>query len=438
MIRLLLLPFCCDGYDEARLREQIASFRVFLEEQGFQVTASEPIRSFETARKAAKTYHPYRYDLPVLFPVTWSDPSLACTSARAFFGRPIVIRGLNEFRLDGARTEFSSVPAALALAGCLREMDVPCELLTGDLSEESERQRLHAAASAAAALNGLRTARIGCCGFHFNGITAAGLDLSLLRKRFGTEVIAFDGSQLIRRLESLDLHAPAFARAERLYERAGIRGLSPAYREKVLRMTAALREIAREQDLDALLIRCHTEFSVDYGLSLCLPLSLLGDEITVACEADLPVLLTELILRLLSGGRTVSYADVRTITPERMDLGACGMCPAGLTGKSIRAGGTGGYFTNASGITGGPMTLARLLKGPGGTWTLHALTGEAKDPEEPLREYGCPPYPMISFFPRGGTQSFAEKAGANHYAFLFGDWLPELKVFCRFAGISLC
>lgn len=436
MIRLLLLPFCCDGYDEALLREQTEAFRCELEREGYLVTASEPIRTPAEAVRAAETYHPFQFDLPVCFPVTWSDPSLASTAVRAFFGRPIVIRGINEFRLDGKRTEFSSVPAALALAGSLREMGVPCELLTGD--GEEERRQLKAAALAASALSALRRARIGCCGFHFNGITAAGLDLSVLRKRFGTEVWAFDGSQLIRRLESLKADAPSLREAEEKLEAAGIEGLSPAYRDKVLRMTAALSEIIREQNLSALEVRCHTEFSVDYGLSLCLPLSFLGDDVTVACEADLPVLLTEHILRLLSGGRTVSYADVRTVTPERMDLGACGMCPAALTGGRISVGGTDGYLTNASPISSGPMTLARLLKAPGGTLSMHVLSGEATAPKEALREYGCPPYPMTRFFPRGGTGDFAAKAGANHYAFIRGDLTAELAMFCRYAGIEVC
>ena len=436
MIRLLLLPFCCDGYDEALIREQTETFRRDLERDGYLVTVSEPIRTPEEAVRAAETYHPFLYDLPVCFPVTWSDPSLASTAVRAFFGRPVVIRGINEFRLGGRRTEFSSVPAALALAGSLREMGVPCELLIGD--GEEKRRQFKAAASAARALSALRTARIGCCGFHFNGITAAGLDLSDLRKRFGTEVWAFDGSQLIRRLESLKEDATSLREAEEKLRAAGIEELSPALRDRVLRMTAALLEIVREQGLSALEVRCHTEFSVDYGLSLCLPLSLIGDGITVACEADLPVLLTELVLRLLSGGRTVSYADVRTITPEGMDLGACGMCPAALTGGRIKAGGTGGYLTNAGGINGGPMTLARLIKAPGGALSMHVLTGEAEALKEPLTEYGCPPYPMTRFLPYGGTGDFAAKAGANHYAYIEGDLKAELDMFCRYAGIGTC
>ncbi len=436
MTRILLLPFCCDGYDEVLLREQAASYRRFLEGQGFSVTAAAPVRSFEAAREAAETFHPYRFDLPVLFPVTWSDPSLACTAARAFFGRPLLIQSVNEFRLDGRRTEFSSVPASLALAGCLREADVPCELLTGPWDSEENVWRLNAAASAARALSALRTARIGAFGFHFNGITAAGLDLAMLRKRFGTEVCAFDGSSLIRRLENLDPASASYRKASALADET-LTGLPAAYREKVIRMTAALSEYAEEYGLSALSVRCHTEFSMEYGLSLCLPLSLLGDTLTVACEADLPVLLTELVLHLLSGGGTSSYADVRTVTAEGLDLGACGMCPAVLTGGKIETDGAGGYLTNASPMNAGKVTLARLLKRPDGRLLMHAFSGTAKPLEAPLREYGCAAYPMTHVVLDTPAADFAEKAGANHYALIYEDLLPALRLFCRYAGIEL-
>ncbi|MBR5738405.1 MAG: hypothetical protein IKY02_00265 [Lachnospiraceae bacterium] len=434
MTKMLLLPFYCEGYDETLFRQHLASYVQDLTACGFEVTPEEPIGTYEQAEIVQKTTAPFLYDICALLPVTWSEPRLASVAARAFFDRPLLVLAVNEFSLGGKRTEFSSAPAAAALYGSLSEMGVPALFLPGPI--RLQERKLRAIARAAGALSALRTARIGAVGHNFNGITAAGLDLSALRRRLGTEVYSFDGSTVIRRAEALEPDSELYRKTEAEVS-AAYTGLPEAYREKVVRITAALQGMIDEYGLDALEVRCHTEFSMEYGLSMCLPLGILGNRIAAACEADLPVLLTELIFKYLSDGKTPTYADLRTFTDEGMDVGACGFAPTALTGNTGAVGGENGYLTNTSDLSEGTLTIGRLLKKPGGRWLLHADSAKASRIESRLTEFGCAPYPMARILPSHGMEWFKKATGANHYAIVYEDLTEELSAFTYFAGIGL-
>ena len=435
MTKTLLLPFYCDGYDEDVFRAQILSFTESLTGLGLEVTAATPMKSYREAEKASHTYHPFDFDMVVCLAATWSEPRLASVAARAFFGMPTVVFGINEFTLNGARTEFSSAPASAALYGCFTEMGVKAEFMTGDPEEEDNAKRLLALAKAAEAIRKLRNTKIGFFGHNFNGITEAGLDLSLLRRKFGTEVYSFDGSQLIRELENLPEDSTWYRKAEKQVDEK-VENLPSEYREKVIRMTGALYKYAEEYDLDALALRCHTEFSCEYGLSLCLPLSLVGNERIVACEADMPVLFTETLFSYLSGGKTPTYADLRTFTKEGLDVGACGMCPGDLTGGKISTDGANGYLTNKSNMNDGRLTLGRLTKRPGGQLFIHASEGTATAIENRLTEYGCAGYPMTHIKPDMDMSRFMALTGANHYAIVYDEIVDALKYFCKYMGVG--
>ena len=434
MTKVLLLPFYCDGYEPNVFKLQLRSMREQLSSFGAEVELEEPVGTYEAAMALQEKLCPFAYDLAVLVPITWSEPRLASVAARAFFGRPILILAVNEFQLNGQRTEFSSAPAAAALYGCLTEMGVPAEFLPGPLSENEARVR--DLFRAAETLTKLRKAKMGSVGHNFNGITEAGLDLSKLRKTFGTEVYSIDGSTVIRKAEALEASSELYARTEAEVQKTW-QGLPEEYLDRVVRITAALQLLIDEYGLSALQVRCHTEFSQEYGLSMCLPLGIVGNRVAAACEADLPVLFTELVFKYLSGGKTPTYADLRTFTKEGMDVGACGFAPSELTGHGGTVGGENGYLTNASDLAEGVLTLGRLVKGPSGRFRIHATKGRAEKIEKRLTEFGCAPYPMARIVPEEPMESFIRHTGANHYALVYEDLMSRLRTFSKYANLGI-
>lgn len=438
--KALLLPFYCDGYDEGIFQKHLQQVKDFITACNVEVEAAPAMKTADEAEAAAAKYNPYLFDFAVLLPVTWSEPRLAAIAARQFFGKPLVVWSIPWFVSEGKCWENSSFTAAEALRGSLQEMGICCEWVSYLPAEEENpklQKKIKTLATAARAISLLRNTRIGCFGHNFNGITSAGFDLSVLRRELGVEVYSIDGSELIARMKALSAEDPAYLKAKALTE-AKICGCMGEKKDDIIRMTAALFAYAEEYGWQAIDLRCHTEFSQTFGLAACLPLSLAGDEIICSCEADVPVVLTQLLLHYLADGKNSTYVDIRTIEDVGMKVGACGYAPCNLCiGEKAVVGGEGGYLTNTSCFKAGRLTLARILKFPGSTLALHAVHGTALGQMEPLREYGCPVYPMTQIVPDVSVDDFVHYLGGNHYALVYEEVLSAMELFCRYTGIQL-
>jgi L-fucose isomerase-like protein len=290
----------------------------------------------------------------------------------------------------------------------------------------------------------LRQARIGFFGHNFNGITAADFDLSLLRRKMGAEVFSFDVSELLKVMEGFDAASESYQKMEaRVLSK--LQGTTGEFLDKIVRMCLGLSQYIHDFGLDALDVRCHTELSQTFGLAACLPLSILGDDLPCSCEADLPVMLTQLVLSLLSGGKISGYVDLRSFHEDGMDVGACGFAPCGMTGgkatvsgpEAPENGAPAGYLTNKSGFNEGKLTMARLLKYPGGELKLHLTGAVALKEEELLQEQFCPYYPMAKIVPDVSMERFMQYVGANHYALVYADVEAAAQYLCKYLDIQL-
>jgi len=443
-VKPLVLPFFCEGYDRDEAWKQAQLATKSLEDMGMEPQLADLICSVADAEAASKAYNPYHYDFVVIYTTTWSEPRLACVAARQFFGMPIVIWCLDEFTYKGRRTEMSAAPASAALRGCLQEMGVDCELFVGLPLSHKDGDKLVALGNAARAISLLRNTKLGFFGHNFNGITAADFDLSVLRRRLGTEIYAYDVSELLVRMEAVDPESEVY---KAMADRAAARlvGNTGRHFERIVRMCVALEQYIAEYDLAGLDIRCHTELSQTFGLSACLPLAILGDQLPCSCEADIPVMLTQMILHYLSGGKISAYVDLRTFHEEGMDVGACGYAPCGLTGGKAEVSGPEapengnpeGYLTTKSAFQNGRLTLARLLKFPGSVLKLHLTGGCASTMSGPLQEMGCPYYPMTRITPDVPMEQFMNYVGANHYALVYEDVAGAARYFAKYTGIDI-
>lgn len=153
-----------------------------------------------------------------------------------------------------------------------------------------------------------------------------------------------------------------------------------------------------------------------------------------------------MLLHDLSGGETATYVDLRTFGADSMSCGACGFVPCGMGEGGIGCPGPAddplnqageGYVTNAQPFREGRVTLARLIKLPDGVLAMHCIGGTARHEASLLREYGCPPYPMVRIEPDVPVAQFARRLGGNHYALVYGDHRAALERFCEYADVPM-
>ena len=104
----------------------------------------------------------------------------------------------------------------------------------------------------------------------------------------------------------------------------------------------ALRQLAQEDDLAGLAVRCWPEFFTEMGCAACGAMSMLSDEMTpCSCEADLNGTITQLMLQWLSGepafGSDLVSVDV---DEDTVSLWHCGLAPLSMADPSVRPTGT--------------------------------------------------------------------------------------------------
>jgi L-fucose isomerase-like protein len=207
---------------------------------------------------------------------------------------------------------------------------------------------------------------------------------------------------------------------------------------RVFRMYAALKSLSTEAHYDAITVKCQYELSRVFGLAPCLPLSILGDEMVVSCEGDVPLVASQLILHILTG-ETTSYGDMHHYTGNSIGLAACGFAPLHYAkGRPVINKHTALYegLLNSSDYKPGEVTLARLGSGKGG-FKMHIASGQSVT-APPFHEIGCPPYPFIMVDLQGSTaEHFMDNLFSQHYAITYGNVTEALKEMCGLLDIKI-
>lgn len=263
---------------------------------------------------------------------TWFEPVTMVRAAKTYFDKPVVVWGFSNFMYDGVRSNLGSTAGAGVTKGTLREYGVNHEYIYYSPAagkDDQIKQQLWKVANVSRAMTLMSTARIMSIGYQFGGMTLGDMDLTKMRKVFGPDLIELDAYEVIHRMEAMDPESEEYQSAKkRIVELT--RGTIGDKADGVTRMYATLRQLVKSYGADALTMKCHFAFSQVYGLSACVPLSVIGtDEVVASCEADIPLTMTQLLMHYLSGGEQTAYADTHELKDDRVLFGRLRLRPGG-------------------------------------------------------------------------------------------------------------
>lgn len=408
-----------------------------IESNGYTVFSSGRLAcDVATAREDALNILHSDVSGTVLFLASWMECPVAMTAVTELGSMPLFLWGFPMWEENGREMSTGSYVSHAMFRGVLTRIGRSFGETVGMPYDPASDRAVLTFCRAAYAKKRLSRAKIGLVGYTSMSIYTGTFDHVLLRYMIGPEVLQSDSYSLIRSAESTS-KAEKMAALERLKGEADISdSISPEMLDKAMGLYAAIEAMKDEQGLDALNCKCQYEFSKEYGMTLCVPLSMAASESFVtSCEGDILCTVSMLILNYLTG-QTIAYGDAINHRDGVLKLSPCGFMPYALASgrKEVRNFMEGVGFTgiqNSFTMKAGRVTLLRLVEDVGGYHFL-CTTGDGLA-DTKLRQ-GC--MPALDVVPDCSIAELARNYVGQHFALCYGDVSEELKGLAEMLGIG--
>lgn len=408
-----------------------------LKGQGIDVSyIKEPVTSCKDAEIAGRELVRSEVDGVILLLGTWIESPVAMSVIREVEHLPMCLWGFPTFKDDGKIVNTGSYVSFAMFKGTMDRIKYRYKPILGVPGTSETTNSVSSFCRAASALSKLKRTHIGLVGYTSMGIYPGTFDHVLMRAKIGPEIHQIDSYTLINTAESIE-DSECDEIIEMYKKQAQIRDdVSIDSLKKVSKLYLGMKKLMSEMNLQSINVKCQYEFSKEYKMVPCVPLSLLADTGVVAsCEGDIPNTVSMIILNLLTGD-TVTYGDALTHSGNVVKLSACGFMPfsMGIEGKQeIRK------FMPHPGFNGiqssfvmrpERVTVMRLVEDIG-TYHILYFTGQGLDTE--LRDGYMP---ALDVKLDGNMEKLVQNYAGQHFAICYGDISAEIEDLARILGIQ--
>jgi L-fucose isomerase-like protein len=359
----------------------------------------------------------------------------------------VVLRGLSAETIEAAilaahlpcvicpvQGRFALPSSALAI-GALHETKIPIELLYAPPDHPDFIARLRPIVAAAQSFSRLRKSRIGIIGALFPNLVSCRYDPQVINSRLGVTLlpISFDSVRTSMQTSGGSARALEQAQAQIACE-YNVAATDRHALAAGVKLHLALKRLALEQELDGFATECWSGFPRELGLNPCL--GFIEDAYALACEGDVLLCISLLIVRYLTG-RSAFVGDLFDLDLDRiLTLTHCGASASLAKNKSELV-----LAKSQLALEQGFETLTcrpRLDRGPVTVFRfyglqcdrLHLASGEL---------ISCEQSPSLTARVRINTNrsDFLDQCFGNHYLVVNGDIRAELKLLCKWLGITI-
>ncbi len=444
--RIAFMPLVRTTFDVPFANQMITSARDHLLKAGFElVEPANPISDQSSAEVAARMLNSQTIDVLLVFQATFADSTLVTTLAEVADG-PIFLWAVPE-PWTGSRLRLNSLCGVNLAAHALRLRDTKFEYGYGSPDDPQILQKLIKIADVGALLRKLRSARMGVVGEHPDGMDSCHLDSEQLQDTFGVHVEKIDLQSVFKRARSVKAAHIAPVREGLDVKLDNLHTLNQEALNNTLRVYVALRELAKELDLDGLAVRCWPEFFTDMGCAACGAMSMLSDGfdgqvlLPCSCEADINGTITQWLLQSFSNSPAFGTDMVGVdVDQDMIALWHCGLAPLSMANSDEQPHGT--IHSNRQlpllmdfTLKPGEVTFARISQA-GETLRLVIGEGEMLDVPKPfsgtagtLRPNCSAKYFLDSLIHQGLEHHLSMTYGLHASALkLLADWI-DLPVF---------
>lgn len=411
---------------------------------GIQVTETDPMTSFEDVPVGLQQLAGRDYDAIIACVVAWTETPVIIGILRDYLHLPILLWGRGGYTVNGRLVSPAAQAGTSAALDTLKFLGARFKYIYDYPDSPMSLDQVADFCTAAKAVDILAHARIGMMGYADMGLYSLMFDGLQVRKQLGIEVESFDMLEIEQAMQSLSKDAvhEQISAWQRSWEFE--QPVPPPILERVARLTMVMDEKIDQRGYLAASTKCVYGVTKYMGCTACMAQSMLGDKVHFVCENDVPGMITQTMLGLLTGQPT-TFVEMYEYFPDRLLTGVCGFVPTSFIdgGKvSVRGhswGGSSGGIVNTAQMKPGRVTLARISL-HGQRYRMHILTGEGVKPRS-WEELGwappAPAFPSLEIIPDCGVDQFAHKALAQHYAVVYGEHRQKLVDLCELLDIEV-
>ena len=359
---------------------------------------------------------------------------------------PMLLWGLCGWKENGRIITTAEQAGTTALRPAFEALGYTFKYVYNIIGKPFPMKKLDAFLRASAARRALRDARVGTMGYRDMLLYGTQYEGNSMRSQIGVEVEPFEMLEMVQNMVKLDPAAVAegiqFVKDNWVFKKA----CDDSVIENGVKYALAIGMKIAERGWEAITLIDVDGMKKLMGFPPAMVFMLIEryHNIPTVPENDVMGAVTQIIMKLLSG-QTVPYMEYYEFFEESMLIGVPDYVPACVTEGDVTVlpaafGLLNASLLNVSKVRTGYVTCARLVF-LNGKYKMHVYTAEAKTPPA-WNEFGwddpAPQLPSLEVFPDSCTvEEFAQNVSCQHVILAYGDFVEEIRDFCKMMDIEL-
>lgn len=411
--------------DTEFVRNEFESRVEVLKRLAVNLLVAETVSNEEEARQSVQNLSVKNPDLFLIIPLRGLSAQVIEAAALASHVPCLICPVQGRFAL----------PSSALAIGALHEAKVPVELLYAPADHHEFTRRLSHIVRAAKAYAQIKKSRIGVIGSLFPNLVACRYDPHIVSSRLGITILPITFNEIG---DSLQLESQGSREGEELRQKIissyAVESSDVIALDAGIKLHLVLKQVALERKIDGFATECWSGFPKELGLNPCL--GFIEDAYSLACEGDVMLCVSLLFVRYLTGS-SAFVGDLYDLDLDGLlTLVHCG-APASLAsnkkavvlGKSQLALERGfETMTCRPPLDRGTVTIFRIYGRA--CDKLHLASGELKSSEQS-------PNLTVKVRINANRWDFLDQCLGNHYVVASGDIRSELKLLCKWLGITM-
>ena len=444
-LKIAFLPLIRNTFDVPFAEQMLKAARDTLLTAGFQLEEPEqPISDITLAKQAAHKLANTPVDLLLIFQATFADSTMVVELVQAS-DAPVFLWAVPE-AWTGERLRLNSM-CGINLAGhALTLRKLHYEYAYAKPQDLATIEKIRNLAIVGSLRRRLRNARLGVVGEHPDGMDSCYLDEPRLKEQFGVQIHHIELEDIFARARSVPKTTIGQTRTKLATHLDNLSSLEQTPLNGTLSVYNALKDIAVEQNLDGLAVRCWPEFFTEMGCAACGAMSMLSDGFDMekllpcSCEADINGTLTQLILQTLADAPAFG-TDIVGVDQARdlVALWHCGLAPLTMADPKVQA--RGGLHSNRKvplvmdfPLKPGKVTFARISQATG---DLRLVLGKGEMLDVPKPFSGTSGTLKLDFSAKKFLDMLMFEGLEHHISLVYGDYLGLLEAFAKLVKLPV-